>query len=168
MPDQSMPVTSRCPTTIPADSSSNATHRRSPENRLIAVFDRIKTVRDPERRRQLVAEAAVFANINLDRPTILELLRRYPTMPLYIEEMPFYEDILERGLEQGLEQGREQGREQGEAHVLARILQLRLPEFGDPERASIASLNSGGLDRLTELALTFKTITELRAFLYSA
>jgi predicted transposase YdaD len=101
-------------------------------------------------------------------------------MPLYVEEMPFYEEALEKGVSRGLQrgreegreqgraQGREQGREQGEAHALARILGLRFPEFGAPESDRINVLDRVGLDRLTELALSFDTITELRSWLDTA
>ncbi len=88
-------------------------------------------------------------------------------MPLYVEEMPFYEEAIEKGISRGREEGRQEGREEGEAHTLVRILRLRFPEFGAPESDQIGVLDRRGLDRLTELALTFETITELRTWLRS-
>ena len=143
-------------------------HRTTQEtaiDRVTAVLDRINTVAEPERRRQLALDAFSFGTIILDRPTLIELLRRYPAMPLYAEEMPLYQEGLERGLEQGLERGLEQGLERGEARALSRILQRRFPLLAAADTEHIATLDRTRLDRLAELALEFATLEDLREWL---
>jgi hypothetical protein len=64
-------------------------HRKSGETALSRVeemLERVTAVDDPERRRQLTADAATFATIALDSTTLFELLKRYTAMPLYVEE----------------------------------------------------------------------------------
>ncbi len=141
------------------------TGEESAAARVKAVLDRINTIDGPERRRQLTLDAASLATIVLDRLTLSELLRRYPVMPLYVEEMPFYQEALEQGRERGLKQGLEQGLEQGEVRALTRILQHRFAGLAATDRDRIAELDLTNLDRLAELAFEFRTVEDLRHWL---
>jgi flagellar biosynthesis/type III secretory pathway protein FliH len=102
-------------------------------------------------------------------------------MPLYVEEMPFYEEAVERGLQRGLDQGLQRGLDQGlqrgldqglqrgldqgEALTLIRILQKRLAGFSDVEVDRINGLDRAALDRLTDVVMDLNTVEELRDWL---
>ena len=129
----------------------------SAEDRAAAVFGRIESVSDPRLRQQLLFDAAAFGRIILEPPTINELLRRYTTMAIYIEEHPLYQD--------GLSKGREQGLEQGEIRAATRILTRRFPDISATDIKTITALRHNRIDELIDLAATIDNLDQLRTWL---
>lgn len=96
-----------------------------------------------------------------------QLLRRYPIMPIYVEEHPLYQDGLEQGRIEGREEGRQTGREEGRreaVRMLTRILQQQLPDLGAVDIERVNSLDWQRLELLSELAFDVPSVDALRAW----
>ncbi|MDD9974575.1 MAG: hypothetical protein OXU27_11245 [Candidatus Poribacteria bacterium] len=84
-----------------------------------------------------------------------------------MQESPFYERVMQRGIAQGIEQGREQGREQGARQTnienTIAILSARFPN--DDANALKPKLEAiDDLKRLKQLNLNASLVTNFRQF----
>ena len=105
-----------------------------------------------------------------------------PSLEAIMQESPFYEHVMERGMERGIEQGRAQGMEQGRAQgmeqgraqgmeqgqVLAKrdaILKLLRRHFGDVPESLVSHITAlqhiSQLDALFEKALEAETLDDI-------
>ena len=81
-----------------------------------------------------------------------------------MQESPFYEIIIQRGIKQGIEQGIEQGSREMSIKYTLSVLTKRFPQQ-DMQQVSEALETVLSLDRLTQLHLTALDTPSVAAFL---
>ena len=125
----------------------------SGEKLLAEVADKVKQIKSPERRREVLTLSRVLAGVRYDKNLIYRILKESDML----EESVVYQDILQKGVQIGVGQGVQQG----EQRLVLRQLEQLLGKLPIKTRKQIEMLNSEQLENLGGALLKFKSQHDL-------